>query len=103
MHIISRKIFLEAAIKFPACAAALDATYRMLNGGEFADPEELKSFFPSLDRMKYRAKWWVIDVGGNNLRVMFFADFVAKRIFIKHIVTHAEYDRLVKHYRENKE
>ncbi|MDU6390526.1 MAG: type II toxin-antitoxin system HigB family toxin, partial [Pantoea sp.] len=82
---------------------ALDATYRLLNGREFADREDVKSFFPSLDRMKYRAKWWVIDVGGNHLRVMFFADFVAKRIFIKHIVTHAEYDRLVKHYRENKE
>lgn len=27
--------------------------------------------FASLDRMKYREKWWVIDVGGGNLRVMF--------------------------------
>jgi len=45
MHIISRKLFLEAALKFPACAAALDATYRMLNGREFADPEALQSFF----------------------------------------------------------
>jgi len=53
--------------------------------------------------MKYRAKWWVINVGGNNLRVMFFADFIAQRIFIKHVVTHAEYDKWVKHYRENKE
>lgn len=103
MHVISKKAFNDAALKFPNDAAALDATYRTLNSREFAGPDELKSYFPSLDRMKYRAKWWVIDVGGNNLRVMFFVDFIAKRVFIKHIATHAEYDKLVKHYRENKE
>ncbi|ERT13192.1 type II toxin-antitoxin system HigB family toxin [Photorhabdus temperata] len=57
----------------------------------------------SLDRMKYREKWWVIDVGGNNLRVMFFADFERGKIFIKHISTHAEYDKLTDYYRRNKE
>lgn len=103
MHVISRKMFNEAALRFPNDAAALEATYRTLNGNHFADPDVLKAWFPGLDRMKYRAKWWVINVGGNNLRVMFFADFMASRIFIKHIVTHAEYDKLVKVYRENKE
>ncbi len=53
--------------------------------------------------MKYREKWWVIDVGGNSLRIMFYADFDRGKIFIKHIVTHAEYDKLVKKYRESKE
>jgi len=103
MHVISRKVFTEATRSFPNDAAALDATYRTLNGNDFADPDALRAFFPGLDRMKYRAKWWVINVGGNNLRVMFFADFIAQRIFIKHVVTHAEYDKWVKHYRENKE
>jgi mRNA interferase HigB len=96
-------MFAEAARSFPNDAAALDATYRTLSGNDFADPNALKVYFPTLDRMKNRAKWWVINVGGNNLRVMFFADFIAKRIFIKHVTTHAEYDKLVKHYRENKE
>jgi mRNA interferase HigB len=102
MHVISRKAFTEAALSFPNDAAALDAAYKVMNSRYFSDPNELKAYFPSLDRMKYRDKWWVIDVGGNNLRVMFFADFVAKRIFIKHVVTHAGYDKLVKYYRENK-
>lgn len=53
--------------------------------------------------MKYREKWWVIDAGGNNLRIMFFVDFERSKIFIKHIVTHPEYDRLIKKYREQKE
>jgi hypothetical protein len=48
----------------------------------------------------YREKWWVIDVGGGNLRVMFFADFERGKIFIKHITTHAEYDKLTDFYRD---
>jgi mRNA interferase HigB len=53
--------------------------------------------------MKYREKWWVIDVGSRHLRVMFFADFERGKIFIKHISTHAEYDKLTDLYRRTKE
>ncbi|MCP1438839.1 mRNA interferase HigB [Erwinia persicina] len=103
MHVISREPFREAAEKFPNDAAALDATWLVLKSGVFANPDVLKAQFPSLDRMKYRNKWWVIDVGGNNLRMLFFADFERGKMFIKHIVTHADYDKLVKKYRESKE
>jgi len=34
---------------------------------------------------------------------MFFADFERARLFIKHISTHAEYDRLTDFYRRNRE
>ncbi|EIP7957683.1 type II toxin-antitoxin system HigB family toxin [Escherichia coli] len=69
----------------------------------YTSPDEMKKRFASLDRMKYREKWWVIDVGGGNLRVMFFADFERGKIFIKHITTHAEYDKLTDFYRRTKE
>ncbi|MEN4586991.1 type II toxin-antitoxin system HigB family toxin [Pantoea agglomerans] len=103
MHIISRGPFREAAIIYPNNASALDAAYLVLRDENFATPDALKIRFQSLDRMKYREKWWVIDVGGNSLRIMFYADFDRGKIFIKHIVTHAEYDKLVKKYRESKE
>ena len=45
----------------------------------------------------------VFDVGGNNLRVIAFIQFVSYRIYIKHIVSHAEYDKLTKYYRTHKE
>ncbi len=81
----------------------IDDTYRVLKRVVAKKPDELKRYFTSLDRMKYREKWWVIDIGGNNLRMMFFADFERGKIFVKHITTHAEYDRLTKYYREHKE
>lgn len=103
MHVVSRSPFDEAAKKFPNDAIALDDTYRVLKRIRANSPDELKQYFGSLDRMKYREKWWVIDIGGNNLRMMFFVDFERGKIFIKHIVSHSEYDKLIKYYREIKE
>jgi len=100
MHVISRVPFDEAVKKHPKAAAALELLYRNLRQADFRTPEDLRALYASLDRMKYRARWWVIDLSGNQIRVMFFADFERSKIFIKHICTHAEYDKLVKKYRE---
>ncbi|MDE8754012.1 type II toxin-antitoxin system HigB family toxin [Pectobacterium polaris] len=103
MHVISRAPFDTATTQFPNQAAALDDLYRVIKREMYVTPDDMKKRFPSLDRMKYREKWWVIDIGGGHLRVMFFADFERGKIFIKHITSHAEYDRLTEYYRRNKE
>ena len=54
--------------------------------------------FPLMDKFRSLDKWWVLDVGGNNLRVLAFIQFVNKRIYIKHIVSHADYDKLTRKY-----
>ncbi|AGN86688.1 type II toxin-antitoxin system HigB family toxin [Enterobacter sp. R4-368] len=103
MHVISRRPFDNAAKDFPNHTLALDAVYKILKSTVYQNPDALRVEFPSLDKMKYRDKWWVINVGGNHLRVLFFADFESAKIFVKHIVTHAECDKLIRHYRETKE
>ncbi|WP_217480118.1 type II toxin-antitoxin system HigB family toxin [Enterobacter chuandaensis] len=103
MHIVSRAPFDTAARQFPNQSLALDDLYRVLKKEHYPSPNDMRKRFPSLDRMKYREKWWVIDVGGGHLRVMFFADFERGKIFIKHISTHAEYDKLTDLYRRTKE
>ncbi len=74
----------------------------MLKRGSFPSPEELRQVFPSLDNFRYRDRWWIINLGGNQLRLMAFIDFKDQRVYIKHIVTHAEYDKLVDRYRQEK-
>jgi mRNA interferase HigB len=98
MHVISRKPFSDAARAYPNDAAALDATYKVLRNGTFKSPDELRAVFPSLDNFRYRDKWWIINVGGNNLRLMAFIEFRDNRMYVKHIVTHAQYDKLCKRY-----
>lgn len=99
MHIISKRPFVEAAKKHPNQRDALMDLYRVLNGASFTTPEEMRRVFPSLDNFKVKDKWWVLDVGGNNLRLIAFIQFVNNRVYVKHIVTHAQYDKLSKKYR----
>lgn len=103
MNVITKKPFIQAAKKHPRDRLALLRMYKILRANNFSNPEELRAIYPSLDNFKYRDKWWVFDVGGNNLRVIAFIQFVNKRIYIKHIVAHAEYDKLTEYYRTNKE
>ena len=98
MHVISRKPFNDASRKYPNDAAAIDALYKSLRNGDFDSPNALRTLFPSLDNFKYKDKWWVIDIGGNNLRLIVFIEFRDNRMYVKHIVPHAEYDKLCKRY-----
>lgn len=47
-----------------------------------------------------RDKWWVLDIGGNNLRLVAFIEFRDQRVYVKYIVPLAEYDKLCKRYRK---
>ena len=100
MHVISKRPFVEVAQLYPNDRGALITMYKVLSKTVFANPEELRAVYPSLDNFKYKGRWWVFDVGGNNLRVIAFIHFVNHRIYIKHILTHADYDKLIDKHRK---
>ena len=102
MHIISKAPFEESARKYTNDALALQALYRVIKETDFSTPEEMRTAFPNLDNFKYRNKWYVLDVGGNNLEVIAYINFVNKRFFVKHITNHAEYDKLTDLFRRTK-
>jgi mRNA interferase HigB len=100
MHVISRRPFLEATKRYPNSRAAIEDCYRVLKNGTFENPEALRQVFPSLDNFEYRDRWWVIDISGNHLRLMAFIEFKHNRVYVRHIVTHAEYNKLTEKYRQ---
>lgn len=102
MHVIARKIFNDAINKYPNDAGAIDDLYKILNSGKFRTPSELKNVIPSLDNFKYKDKWWVIDIGGNNLRMLAFIEFRHERVYVKHIVNHSDYDKLTSKYKSKR-
>lgn len=66
MHVVSRAPFDVATRKFPNQALALEDLYRVQKNEHFPSPDVMRKRF-RLERMKYREKWWVIDVGGGHL------------------------------------
>lgn len=98
MHVISKKPFNDAKRQFPNDAAAIDHVYHQLKSANFNSSDEMKKVFKTLDNFKYKDKWYVLDIGGNNIRLLAFIEFRHNRMFVKHIVSHAEYDKLCKRY-----
>lgn len=92
MHVISKKPFKDAANRFPNHANAIMETHRILEKGEFKNSLELKKVFPSLDKFKYINDMYIIDIGGNDIRLIARIYFENQRLFCKGIMTHAEYD-----------
>ena len=98
MHVISKRPFNDAVKAHPNQKLALYDLYRTIRKSKFDSPDKMRQVYPSLDNFKYKNKWWVIDSGGNNLRVIAFIQFFQNRIYIKHILTHAEYNKLCNRY-----
>ena len=98
MHVISKRPFNDASRAHPNHRQILEGLYRVLRKCEFGSPDEMRRMFPSLDNFRYKDKWWVIDVAGNHMRVIAFIQFVQNRVYVKHILTHAEYDKLCNRY-----
>ena len=99
MHVLTKKPFVDAAAAFPNDADAIMAVYGLLKKGTFETPHELKQVFPTLDNFKYKQAMYVIDIGGNNLRLLAIIRFEYGKVFVRHIVSHAEYDKLCEKYR----
>ena len=100
VHVISKRPFTEAAEKYPNDRDSIIDVYNVLGKGTFETPQILRKTFSSLDNFKYKDKWWVIDIGGNNLRLMAAILFTTQKIFVKHIVTHPEYNKLTQRYKK---
>ena len=90
MHIISRKRLLEFAKKYPDCSTALESWYRIVKRTDFNSFMELRQTFPSADNV---GNLTVFNIGGNKARLIAAIHYNTRKIYIRHILTHKEYDR----------
>lgn len=90
MHIITQKRIWEAQQKWPTAATALEAWYRLMRHAEPAHFADLKTLFPSMDKVGTK---YVFDIGGNKLRLIADVQFRFKKVYIRAILDHTAYDR----------
>ena len=90
MHIITRKRLLEFAKKHPDCSTAFESWYRIVKCTDFNSFTELRQTFPSADKV---GNLTVFNIGGNKARLIAAIHYNTYRIYIRHILTHKEYDR----------
>ncbi|WP_077046977.1 type II toxin-antitoxin system HigB family toxin [Pseudomonas sp. KK4] len=106
MDILKPSRFDDAAMLYPNDRAGLCRCLRLLKMARPAEFADLQKMFGTqgIDLFKPRAamNWVVIDVGGNNLRVIGAVNYARQKFYVKHIYTHADYDVANLWYAKNK-
>ena len=90
MHVITRKRLLDFAKKHPEASLSLDTWFRIVKNTEISNFAELRKIFPSVDKV---GRFTVFNIGGNKLRLIASIHFERQKIYIRHILTHKEYDK----------
>ncbi len=89
---ISQKPLRAFGDKHPNARSPLAAWYKLAKRGRFDNLAELRQTFGTVDYVKVGKGAYVFDVGGNNYRVVAVIHFKAQRLFVRAVLTHAEYD-----------
>ncbi len=89
MHIITRKRLNEFANRFPETNNALANWYRQMKKGSFSTIEEVREVFPSADKV---GKLTVFNIGGNKVRLIAAIHYNRRKVYIRAVLTHNEYD-----------
>lgn len=90
MHVITRKRLNEFADKFPETKTALTRWYELVKRTNFNSFAELRESFPSADQV---GKLTVFNIGGNKVRLITAIHYNRKRVYIRAVLTHDEYNQ----------
>ena len=90
MHVISRKKLKEAAARHREFEGPLDAWFRIAKKAARQSLAKVRKTFSSADAV---GKWTVFNIKGNQYRLITEINYNSDRIYIRHVLTHAEYDR----------
>jgi mRNA interferase HigB len=90
MRIISRRALLEAAAKHRDLEAPLDAWYRIAKTSRWTSLEDVRKTYPTAD---YVDPYTIFNIKGNSYRLVTKIEYHWSLVFVKRVLTHAEYDR----------
>ena len=90
MHVISRKALRQFWEEHSDSQTALARWFKVMEHTEFGNFSELRAAFPSADKVD---DWIVFNIGGNKYRLIASIHFNRGKVYIRHVLTHPEYDR----------
>lgn len=90
MRIISRRSLREFWEKHSTAKNGLILWYDRILKSNFTNFAELRQRFPSADLV---GNFTVFNISGNNYRLITYIDYQAQIIFVRAVLTHADYDK----------
>ncbi len=90
MRIISRRTLREFWEKHSTAQTGLLLWHQRVSGSKFQNFNDLRQVFPSADQV---GNFTVFNISGNNYRLITYIDYEYQTVFIRAVLTHAEYDK----------
>ncbi len=90
MHVITRKRLNDFATAHPETELACAHWDAIMRKARFANFVQLRQPFPHADLV---GKFTVFDLGGNRVRPIAAVHYNRGKIYIRHVLTHEEYDK----------
>lgn len=90
MRVVSRKRLKEAAQKHADLEAPLDVWYRIAKRASWNNLADVRKTWAGTDVV---GRYTVLHIKGNAYRLITEINYQTGRVFIRHVLTHAEYDR----------
>ena len=90
MHIISRKRLVLFIKTYTDSETALDTWYGIAKTAEWQNIVELREAYPSADLVGI---YTIFNIKGNHYRLITEINYRSGTIFVRNILTHAEYNK----------
>ena len=90
MRVISPKMLYEFWSLHPDARGPLTNWRRIAGKAEWKLFDDVKASFGTADRYK---QFVIFDIGGNKYRLIAAIHYNTGRVYIRHVLTHAEYTR----------
>lgn len=89
MHVITRATSIQFWELHPNAEPPLRTWYKLTAQSQWSSFVDTRRTFPSADLV---GKFTVFNIGGNNYRLIALVDFTYQKVFVRHVLTHTEYD-----------
>jgi mRNA interferase HigB len=90
MHIISRKALRSFWQRYPESEAPLTRWYKIMDQSTFGNFAQVRATFPTADMV---GELVVFNIGGNKYRLIASIHFNRRKVYVRHVLTHNEYDQ----------
>jgi mRNA interferase HigB len=90
LHVISKRAWRQAVAADPALGAAIAQWHKIASAASWRNLVEVRKVYPSADSV---GPYTVFNIKGNAYRLIVKIEYRWQIIFVKHLLTHAEYDR----------
>ena len=89
MHVISRKALQSFWEQYPDSKAPLLRWFQVVERSTFANFAQVRQAFPSADQVN---RFIVFNIAGNKYRLITSIHFNRAKVYVRHVLTHREYD-----------